>query len=151
MWKDSDNYEWRNTQEQKKQENSPSIPDMMMNLVTGGEIDGSLLFAYSNGTDCSFYGVVIVLPVCGTLSMPDLSWTIHCSNYLCGYKGPVPKTINIRGKEVDLSIALVSEVRGNICAARGCHTEIHSSQARCALHDTSGLFGGFGIGYGKRS
>ena len=90
-------------------------------------------------------------PACKSLVMPDLSWTIHCPNYKCGYKGPVAKKMNIGGKEVDLSIALVSEVGGNICAARGCHTEIHSSQARCALHDTSGIFGGFGIGYGRRS
>ena len=89
--------------------------------------------------------------MCKCLAFPDLKWEIVCPNYRCGYSGKAPKTINIAGKEIDLSIALVSEVGGNICAARGCHTEIHSSQARCAAHDISGIWGGFGIGYGRRS
>ena len=83
--------------------------------------------------------------------MPDLHWNIVCTNYKCNYVGPISRIMKYRGKEIDLSIALVSAVGGNICAARGCHTEIHSSQDRCALHDTSGIFGGFGIGYGRRS
>ena len=43
-------------------------------------------------------------PKCGTLSFPDPSGNISCTNYKCGYVGPAKLVIKgTDGEEVDLS------------------------------------------------
>ena len=41
-------------------------------------------------------------PECGTMAFPSPSGIIDCTNYKCGYKGPVGK-MKVQGKEIDLS------------------------------------------------
>ena len=83
--------------------------------------------------------------------MPNFDWEILCPNYRCNFSGRISKYMKYGGRIIDLSIALVSTSKPNICLARGCFAEIHSSNSTCPAHDTSGMFGGFGIGYGRRS
>ena len=46
-------------------------------------------------------GRLMFCPECGTLGFPDAAGNISCTNYKCGYNGPV-KGVKIGNKEVSL-------------------------------------------------
>ncbi len=46
-------------------------------------------------------GLLMFCPKCGTLGFPDAAGNISCTNYKCGYNGPVGG-VKIGNKEVEL-------------------------------------------------